>query len=119
VHTLLRLPTGILYAGGVKANVLFFDKRPAAEVPWTSRLWVVDLGTSQHFTLKRRRLRRANLDAFVTAHGPGSPRGDRVKAERFHSFSCEGLVARDKANLDITRLRDDSLEDIDNLPRPR
>lgn len=52
VHTLLRLPTGIFYAQGVKANVLFFEKKPASERPWTSRLWVYDLRTNQHFTLK-------------------------------------------------------------------
>jgi type I restriction enzyme M protein len=58
VHTLLRLPTGIFYAGGVKANVLFFDKRPAAEKPWTTTLWVYDLRTNQHFTQKQNRQTR-------------------------------------------------------------
>jgi type I restriction enzyme M protein len=53
LHTMLRLPTGIFYAQGVKANVLFFDKKPASEQPWTSRLWVYDLRTNQHFTLKQ------------------------------------------------------------------
>jgi hypothetical protein len=52
VHTLLRLPTGIFYAQGVKANVLFFDRKPARETPWTQQLWIYDLRTNQHFTLK-------------------------------------------------------------------
>ena len=52
VHTLLRLPTGIFYAQGVKANVLFFDRKPASETPWTKQLWIYDLRTNKHFTLK-------------------------------------------------------------------
>ena len=50
VHTLLRLPTGLFYAQGVKANVLFFDKKPASETPWTRKLWIYDLRTNMHFT---------------------------------------------------------------------
>jgi len=113
VHTLLRLPTGIFYAQGVKANVLFFDKKPASERPWTERLWVYDLRTNQHFTLKQNPLRREHLEEFVDWY-----RGDRVEGERFRSFGYDELIARDKVNLDITRLRDESLEDLDNLPAP-
>jgi len=112
VHTLLRLPTGIFYAQGVKANVLFFDKKPAREAAWTERLWVYDLRTNQHFTLKQNPLRRAHLDEFVSCYR------DRVESERFRSFGYEELIARDKVNLDITWLRDESLEDLDNLPSP-
>lgn len=65
VHTLLRLPTGIFYAQGVKANVLFFDRKPASETPWTRTLWIYDLRTNQHFTLKTNTLTRADLDDFV------------------------------------------------------
>ncbi len=118
VHTLLRLPTGIFYAQGVKANVLFFDKKPAAERPWTERLWVYDLRTNQHFTLKQNQLRREHLRDFVDCFAPGKPRSERVETERFQSFSYDELVARDKANLDITWLRDDSLDDLDNVPAP-
>ena len=118
VHTLLRLPTGIFYAQGVKANVLFFDKKPASERPWTTRLWVYDLRTNQHFTLKQNQLRREHLQDFVDCYAPGRPRSERVETERFRSFTYDELVARDKANLDITWLKDDSLEDLDNLPAP-
>ena len=118
VHTLLRLPTGIFYAGGVKANVLFFDKKPAAETPWTSKLWVYDFRTNQHFTLKQRQLRRADLDEFVDCFAPGSPRADRIESQRFKAFTYDELMARDKANLDVTWLKEDSLEDLDNLPAP-
>jgi type I restriction enzyme M protein len=118
VHTLLRLPTGIFYAQGVKANVLFFDKKPASERPWTERLWVYDLRTNQHFTLKQNPLRREHLQDFVDSYLSGKPRSERVESERFRSFAYDELIARDKVNLDITWLRDESLEDLDNLPAP-
>ncbi|GAA3620264.1 class I SAM-dependent DNA methyltransferase [Marihabitans asiaticum] len=118
LHTMLRLPTGIFYAQGVKANVLFFDKKVArAGTPWTERLWVYDLRTNKHFTLKQNPLRRGDLDDFVTAYQPGQ-HGERQESERWKSFTYDDLVARDKANLDITWLRDESLEDLDNLPSP-
>ncbi len=118
VHTLLRLPTGIFYAGGVKANVLFFDKRPAGERPWTETLWVYDFRTNQHFTQKTKPLRREHLDEFVDCYKPGRPRNVRAESERFRCFSYEELVARDKVNLDILWLKDDSLEDAADLPAP-
>ncbi|MBM0227021.1 class I SAM-dependent DNA methyltransferase [Micromonospora sp. ATA51] len=118
LHTMLRLPTGIFYAQGVKANVLFFDKKPAAERPWTDRLWIYDLRTNQHFTLKQNPLRRHHLDDFVACYLPGKPRSERVETERFKAFTYEELLARDKVNLDITWLRDESLEDMENLPAP-
>jgi len=118
LHTMLRLPTGIFYAQGVKANVLFFDKRPASEQPWTERLWVYDLRANQHFTLKQNPLRRHHLDDFVDSYRPGAPRSERMESERFKAFTYEELMARDKANLDLTWLRDESLEDTDKLPAP-
>lgn len=118
LHTMLRLPTGIFYAQGVKANVLFFDKKPASEQPWTSRLWVYDMRTNQHFTLKQNPLRRHHLEEFVEAYLPGKAREERVESERWKSFTHDELIARDKVNLDITWLRDESLEDVDNLPAP-
>src|SRR5688572_21082299 len=68
VHTLLRLPTGIFYAQGVKANVLFFDAKPAQEAAWTKKLWVYDLRTNMHFTQKERPMRRADLDEFAKCY---------------------------------------------------
>ncbi|UIJ35130.1 class I SAM-dependent DNA methyltransferase [Allobranchiibius sp. GilTou73] len=115
LHTMLRLPTGLFYAQGVKANVLFFDKKLARPgQPWTERLWVYDLRTNKHFTLKQNPLRRADLDEFVAA----CTATERVESERWKSFTYDEIVARDKANLDITWLKDDSLEDLDNLPSP-
>jgi type I restriction enzyme M protein len=116
-HTLLRLPTGIFYAQGVKANVLFFDRKPASETPWTRELWVYDLRTNMHFTLKQNPLRYEHLRDFVNAYAAGD-RSSRTESERFHSFTYDELIQRDKASLDITWLRDESLEDMDNLPAP-
>ena len=118
VHTLLRLPTGIFYAGGVKANVLFFDKRPASDTPWTEKLWVYDFRINQHFTMKQNPLRRKHLDEFVECYMPGRPRGERVESERFKAFTYDELMARDKANLDLVWLKDDSIEDAADLPAP-
>jgi type I restriction enzyme M protein len=124
VHTLLRLPTGIFYVQGVKANVLFFDRKPASETPWTKELWIYDLRTNQNFTLKTNQLERGNLDEFVACYNPAN-RHERRPAwseqnpqGRWRAFSYEELMARDKANLDIFWLRDESLEDSDNLPDP-
>lgn len=124
VHTLLRLPTGIFYAQGVKANVLFFDRKPASETPWTKELWIYDLRTNQKFTQKTNTLKRADLEDFVTCFN-ASARGARQETwseenpqGRWRRFIYEELVARDKANLDITWLRDESLEDSASLPDP-
>ncbi len=117
VHTLLRLPTGIFYAQGVKANVLFFDRREGGAHAWTRELWVYDLRTNKHFTLKQKPLTRADLDDFVACYNPDN-RHQRVESERFKRYTHDELMARDKVSLDLTWLRDESLEDLDNLPHP-
>src|SRR5439155_22282545 len=113
----LRLPRGSCYAGGVKANVLFFDRKPAYEKPWTKKLWIHDFRTNQHFTLKERPLRYQDLADFIRAYNPAN-RHAREESERFRPFTYEDLIARDKASLDIFWLRDESLEDSANLPPP-
>ena len=124
VHTLLRLPTGIFYAQGVKANVLFFDARPAREKPWTERLWVYDLRTNKHFTLKMKPLRRVDLDDFVACYRPGERHKRRPtwseenEGGRWRAFEYDELAKRDKMNLDLVWLRDSALEDGENLPEP-
>jgi type I restriction enzyme M protein len=124
VHTLLRLPTGLFYAQGVKANVLFFDKKPASETPWTRKLWIYDLRTNLHFTLKTDPLERADLDEFVALFNPANRHERRATwAEdapdgRWRAFGLAELVNRDKASLDIFWLKDESLADSDNLPAP-
>ncbi|MEQ8767486.1 MAG: class I SAM-dependent DNA methyltransferase [Planctomycetota bacterium] len=124
VHTLLRLPTGIFYAQGVKANVIFFDRKPGAKEPWTKKLWVYDLRTNKHFTLKTKRLARADLDEFVQSYRPGEPGKrkptwtEKTPEGRWRAYPYEELIARDKVSLDLFWLRDESLEDSANLPDP-
>ena len=117
VHTLLRLPTGVFYAQGVKANVLFFDRKPASEKPWTEKLWIYDLRTNKHFTLKTNPLSINDLQDFIKCYNPKN-RHKREESERFKSFTYDELLQRDKVNLDIFWLRDESLEDSENLPEP-
>ncbi|MBM4124877.1 MAG: SAM-dependent DNA methyltransferase [Nitrospira sp.] len=124
VHTLLRLPTGLFYAQGVKANVLFFDKKPASETAWTKKLWIYDLRTNQHFTLKTNPLKREDLDEFVKCYNPANRHerkatwSEKKPDGRWRSYDYDELVARDKASLDIFWLKDESLEASDNLPDP-
>lgn len=118
VHTLLRLPTGIFYAQGVKANVLFFDKKPASEKPWTDKLWIYDLRTNMYFTLKTNPLKYEDLEDFLKCYNPKN-RYERQETERFRPVTFDELIKRDKVNLDIFWLRDDSLEESENLSEPQ
>ena len=124
MHTLLRLPNGIFYAQGVNANVLFFDKRPGAEQPWTKTLWIYDLRTNKHFTLKTNPLQRADLDEFVACYNPANRHQrkatwtEATPDGRWRAYAYDELAARDKASLDIFWLRDESLADSANLPDP-
>lgn len=124
VHTLLRLPTGLFYAQGVKANVLFFDAKPAQEKSWTKKLWVYDLRTNMHFTLKTNPLQRSDLDEFVKCYNPKNRHrrkaiwSEDIPDGRWRAFDYDEIIKRDKANLDIFWLKDKSLEDSDDLPDP-
>ncbi len=111
-HTLLRLPTGIWYSPGVKANVLFFDKRPASRGAQTKHLWVYDYRTNVHKTLKTKRLAGGDLDDFVHCFHA------RKATERFRRFDYEDVVLRNKLNLDIFWLQDPRQKNVDNLPEP-
>jgi type I restriction enzyme M protein len=124
VHTLLRLPTGIFYAQGVKANVLFFDRKPASETPWTKTLWIYDFRTNENFTLKQNPLTRGTLDEFVACYHPANRHertatwSEQNPGGRWRAYTYDELMARDKVSLDIFWLRDESLEDSANLPDP-
>jgi type I restriction enzyme M protein len=117
LHTMLRLPTGIFYSQGVKANVLFFDKKLPGGEPWTKTLWIYDFRTNQRFTLKQNPLKRAHLDDFVACFRAGE-RQKRQHTDRFRPFAYDELIKRDRVNLDIFWLKDESLEDTSNLPPP-
>ena len=124
LHTILRLPTGIFYAQGVKANVLFFDRKPGREQAWTREVWFYDYRTNIHHTLKQNPLARADLEEFVEVFNPANRHerrptwSEETPDGRWRSYSYEEIMARDKVNLDIFWLRDESLEDTDNLPDP-
>ena len=117
MDTLLRLPTGIFYPQGVIANVLFFDRKTAHKTALTERLWVYDLRTNIEFTRKTNLLKRTDLDDFVACYHAEN-RHQRTESERIKCFAYEDLIKRDKVNLDIFWLKDESLEDSANLPAP-
>lgn len=117
VHTLLRLPTGIWYSTGVKANVLFFDKKPAAQAPWTKELWIYDLRSNRNFTPRENPIADDDLKEFIECYQTDN-RAKRVESKRFKRLTYSELMARDKANLDIFWLKDDSLTDTASLPKP-
>ena len=125
LHTILRLPTGIFYAHGVKANVIFFDNREASPDPWTKEVWYYDYRTNIHHTLKKNPMRYENLVEFVACYNPDnrSERTDTFDAEtnpegRWRKYSYEELISRDKTSLDVFWLKDKSLTDLENLPEP-
>jgi type I restriction enzyme M protein len=125
LHTILRLPTGIFYANGVKANVIFFDNREASKEPWTKEVWYYDYRTNIHHTLKKKTMRADDLSDFIACYNPENrhARKETWSAEsapegRWRKFSYQELIARDKTSLDIFWLKDKSLSDLDNLPEP-
>ena len=117
LHTILRLPTGLFYAQGVKANVIFFDNKPASKNAWTQEVWIYDFRTNRHFTLKTQQLKYEHLLDFIKCYNPNN-RYKRKETECFKKFTYEEITSRDKTNLDIFWLKDESLGDMDNLPDP-
>ena len=125
LHTILRLPTGIFYAHGVKANVLFFDNREASPRPWTKAVWYYDYRTNIHHTLKKKPLRYEDLAEFIKCYNPENRHKrkptwhpEKHPDGRWRKFTYEELTARDKTSLDVFWLKDRSLADLDNLPEP-
>ncbi|MCF7808021.1 MAG: type I restriction-modification system subunit M [Candidatus Marinimicrobia bacterium] len=125
LHTILRLPTGIFYAQGVKANVIFFDNKPAQKEPWTKEIWFYDYRTNIHHTLKKMPMRLEHLQDFIDCYNPANrfKRTETWDEEknpegRWRKYSYDEIVARDKTSLDIFWLKDKSLTDLDNLPEP-
>ena len=124
LHTILRLPTGIFYKPGVKANVIFFDKRPASAETQTKEVWIYDFRTNIHFTLKQNPLTDKDLEDFVACYYPKN-RHERKETwseenpdGRWRRFDAQELMKRDKTSLDIFWIKDKSLADLDNLPSP-
>ena len=124
LHTVLRLPTGIFYAQGVKANVLFFNNKPASKEAWTKGVWFYDYRTNVHHTPKKNPMRQANLDEFVelynskNIHKRKETWSEENPEGRWRKYNYKDIIARDKTSLDIFWLKDKSLTDLDNLPDP-
>lgn len=124
LHTILRLPTGIFYKPGVKANVIFLDKRPASAEIQTKSVWVYDLRTNMHFTLKKNPMQYSDLQDFISCYNPEN----RFKRKetwsennpdgRWRKFDIADILERDKTSLDIFWIKDKALADLDNLPSP-
>ena len=124
LHTILRLPTGIFYKPGVKANVIFFDKKPASPDRQTKDIWIYDFRTNIHFTLKQHPMSDADLQDFIACYNPEN-RHERKETwseenpdGRWRKFSVDEILKRDKTSLDIFWIKDKSLADLDNLPDP-
>lgn len=124
LHTILRLPTGIFYAQGVKANVLFFDAKPAAKNSWTKEVWIYDYRTNISHTLKKNRLQYEHLKDFIGCYNPKNRNkrkeswSEEKKEGRWRKYSYDEIIARDKTSLDIFWLRDENMMNLDNLPEP-
>ncbi len=106
LHTILRLPTGIFYAHGVKANVLFFDNRPAAGEPQTKEVWFYDYRTNIHHTLKKKPLRFDDPQKLIELYNPANQHErketwhlEKNPEGRWRRFSYEEITVRDKAGL--------------------
>ena len=124
LHTILRLPTGIFYKQGVKANVIFFDKRPAGAQMQTKTVWIYDFRTNIHFTLKQNPMQFSDLQDFITCYHPENRRkrsetwSEKNPDGRWRKFDVSEILERDKTSLDIFWIKDKSLADLDNLPSP-
>jgi type I restriction enzyme M protein len=123
-HTILRLPTGVFYKPGVKANVIFFDRRPPSPDPQTKEVWVYDFRTNVHFTLKKNPMGFEDLQDFISCYNPAN-RHERQETwteenpdGRFRRFTYDQIKERDKTSLDIFWIKDKSLSDLDNIPDP-
>lgn len=124
LHTILRLPTGIFYTQGVRANVIFFDNRAASPDPQTAKVWYYDYRTNVHHTLKQKPLTYAHLEDFVARYKPENRHireptwSEDTPDGRWRAYSREELLQRDKASLDVFWLKDASMADLENLPEP-
>ena len=114
LHTILRLPTGIFYAQGVKTNVLFFE-RGTTDKDNTKEIWVYDLRTNMPSFGKRTPLTEKHFDCFIEAYM--SEERIKIQDERWNLFTREGIAGKGD-NLDIGLIADESLSAYDNLPDP-
>lgn len=124
LHTILRLPTGIFYKPGVKANAIFFDNCAASPDVQTKEVWIYDFRTNVHFTLKKNPMGFGDLHDFISCFNPNNRHarretwGEENPDGRFRRYTYEQIKERDKTSLDIFWIKDKSLADLDNLSDP-
>lgn len=126
LHTILRLPSGIFYAQGVKANVLFFEIGIESKKPATQEIWYYDYRTNIKHSPKRNPLRFENLQSFVELYKSGKRKetwseiteGSASPEGRWRKYQYQEIISNEKVNLDITWLRDDNMINLENLPEP-
>ncbi|OOG76456.1 class I SAM-dependent DNA methyltransferase [Algoriphagus sp. A40] len=124
LHTILRLPTGIFYAPGVKSNVLFFEKKESSKEIGTDEIWFYDYRTNVHPTPKKNPLTFNDLKDFIRCYQMGQldsrkeTWSDKNSEGRWRKYTYDDIMSRDKTNMDIFWLRDASVIDLDNLPEP-
>ncbi|MCF0232564.1 MAG: N-6 DNA methylase, partial [Enterococcus sp.] len=110
-HTILRLPGGIFYKPGVKANVIFFENKPASPKRHTKEIWIYDYRTGIHHTLKQKPMKEEHLADFVKCYCPGElhKRKETFSEDnpngRWRRFTVEEILERDNASLDITWIK--------------
>lgn len=114
LHTILRLPTGIFYAQGVKTNVLFFT-RGTEEKGNTKEVWFYDLRTNMKNFNKGNQLKESHFDEFVKAYTAEDR--EKVEDERWNKFTREQIREKND-NLDLGLIKDDSILDYEDLPDP-
>lgn len=115
LHTILRLPTGIFYAHGVKANVLFFDLKKSSK----KQIWIYDYRTNIHHTPKKNPLQFENLKHFVECYNSKKRKETWSSANpegRWRRFEYKEILDSDKVSLDLFWLKDKNFIDLDNLP---
>lgn len=120
----MRLLTGIFYKPGVKANVVFFDKKPASPEMQTKKVWIYDFRTNMHFTLKQHPMTYADPQYFIKCYNPENyyDRHETWSEEnpdgRWRKYKIDDILERNKTSLDIFWIKDKSLADLENLPSP-
>ena len=124
LHTILRLPTGIFYKPGVKANVLLYDKKPATPEMQTKDIWIYDFRTNVHFTLKQHPMTDADLRDFIQCYHPENrhKRTETWSEEnpdgRWRKFSVNEILKRDKTTVAPFDSHSEQLPETDPYTQP-
>ena len=125
LHTIIRLPTGLFYAQGVKANVLFFKKGVASPEPHTKKVWFYDMRTNMEFTAKKNPVKYSDFEEFISLYKKGSIENRKSTWSesnpegRWRDYTLQEILLRDDTNLDVFWLKKDSEIDLDSIQHPK